>query len=270
MTFTLGAIATSGYPEGQYIVRVDDIEAGRNAGNTGDTIKFSVSCQSSENSNVKPGQKQVWSYTYASEYRNILANDLVKAGLPRETQLTGESKQDALIFANLMRGNLYILAVVGQKKDPSRTNSHFIGPYQAGAVAAPLPAAGPPASVMTSTAPPPVAAVAPPPIMAVPAAVAPAAPPLVQVAAPGAPAPPAPEEPQLDAALIDAVMKAKSGQGTFPVLNGRQIAQLREIGMVEVAAQYEAVVAPQPASAYTPPPLPPAAPVTPGAAFAAV
>ena len=177
MSFTLGAIATSGYPEGQYIVRVEDIEAGRNAGNTGDTIHFTVTCQGSENPNVKVGQKQVWSYTYAAEYRNILANDLVKAGLPRETALTGDGKQDVDLRAVDARGIFYVLAVVGQKKDPSRTNSHFVGPYQAGAAAAlaaaPV-AAAPPASVMTAPAPAAVTA-APPAITAAPPAVAPAA-----------------------------------------------------------------------------------------------
>jgi hypothetical protein len=282
MSFTLGSIATSGFPEGQYAVRIDDVEAGRNGGNTGDTMKFSATCVVSDNPAIKPGAKQLWSYTYEEQYISILGNDLVKAGLPRDLEITKNTKQDAAVYGSLMRGALFLIAVVAQKKDPSRTNTHFVGPYTGTAVGvapaaapvavapAPVPAAAPapvPAAAPApiAAAPAPISAVAPPVAVAPPAVVAPVSVAPVAVAPVLAAAAPQSEHSPLDGLLIAAVMAAKSGTpgAAYPVLNARQVGQLREIGMGDVATQYEAAL-----TAAAPPPAP--VPAAVGAAFAAV
>lgn len=288
MSFTLGEIATTGLPVGEHVVRIDDIEASVNSAKDAETLVFKASVAQTDNPKVKIGMKQIWSYTYREEWRSIVANDLVRAALPKELRLDGIAKNDAIVINQYMRGNFYVIKVVAQKGDVTRTNTSIIRPFQGGS--APANAAGgvpaavttppPPVAIPPAVAAPvaPVAAVpaavgvpaAVPPPAAVPAPVAPVAvaPPMVAPVAVAPPQPPAPAaEAALDAPIIQAVEMASRGQGAFPPLNLTQIRQLREIGMVEVAVMYEAAQA----QAATPPP--PAAAVgvpAPGTAFAAV
>jgi hypothetical protein len=281
MPFTLGEIAVQGLPEGTYVVRVDDVEASMNSNKDGETIVFKETVAQSENPKVKVGAKHLHSYTYKPEWRSIVANDLVRAGLPKETQLSGDAKADALVIAGAMRSNFYEIQIKAQTRDKTRTNTSIVRPY-AGAQpnAGPATAAAPVAAVAAASAlaavPPPapvgaptVAVVAPAAAPAVaPVAFAPpaAVPPVVPAAVAPAPAvaPPAPTEPTLDAPLIQAVTLASQGQGTYPPLNVTQIRQLREIGMDAVAAAYEAALPPPAAAA------PLLAPPTAATAFMAV
>lgn len=287
MSFTLGEIATTGLPVGEHVVRIDDIEASVNSAKDAETLVFKASVAQTDNPKVKIGMKQIWSYTYREEWRSIVANDLVRAALPKELRLDGIAKNDAIVINQYMRGNFYVIKVTAQKGDATRTNTSIIRPFQGGAApatgaagaaippaaVAPAPVGIPPAipaavAAPVATVPPPlgVPAAVPPPA-AVPAPVAPVAvaPPAVAPAAVAPPTPPAPPaEPSLDAPLIQAVTLASQGQGAFPALNATQIKQLREIGMIEVAVMYEAAQT-QPA----PPPAAAAVPA-PGTAFAAV
>jgi hypothetical protein len=137
MGFTLGSVAVQGLPPGSYILRIDDIEAGI-SGTKNDKLTFKAVVAHSDNPDVPAGQKEVWSYTYAKQYISIIATDLVRAGLPKETILSGIATEDAKIFASAMRGHHYIVNVVAQKKDPTKTNTNFVQEYHAGGAPAPL------------------------------------------------------------------------------------------------------------------------------------
>lgn len=265
MPFTLGEIATTGLPVGEHVVRMDDIEASVNSAKDAETMVFKASVAQTDSPKVKVGMKQLWSYTYREEWRSIIANDLVRAGLPKELRLDGIAKNDAIVLNQHMRNNFYVVKVTAQKGDATRTNTSIIRPFTGGAVgaapaspAAPAPVATPapvqlpPALVAAVGAvPPPMpAAGVPAPVAApgpVPAPVAPAQVAPVAVAPPLPPA--APVEAGLDAQLIQQVTQAEAGQGAFPPLNVTQIGQLSEIGMTAVAAKYEAARNPQPVPA---------------------
>lgn len=253
MGFTLGEIATLGLPVGEYVVRVDDIENSINSDKTGETMVFKVQVAQTENPKVKVGAKHVWSYTYGIEWRSIICNDLIRAGLPKDLYLEGNAKADALTLNSTMRGQFYVIRIVEQKKDPTRFNTSFLRPY-AGAAAPAMTAAAPAVAAPVSAAaiapvgPPPPVAVAPPgpasvPTFTPPTAVAPA------LVAPVAAV--APELEPINAQLIQAITAAEAGQGAYPALNARQIAQLDEIGFNTVSAKYRAAAAP---AAVAPPP----------------
>jgi hypothetical protein len=142
MGFTLGSVAVQGLPPGSYILRIDDIEAGI-SGTKNDKLTFKAVVAHSDNPDVPAGQKEIWSYTYAKQYISIIATDLVRAGLPKETILSGIATEDAKIFASAMRGHHYIVNVVAQKKDPTKTNTNFVQEYHAGGAPAPLAAQAP-------------------------------------------------------------------------------------------------------------------------------
>lgn len=276
MSFTLGDIATTGLPVGEHVIRVDDVEASTNSAGTNDTLVFKATVAQSENPKVKVGSKHIWSYTYLETWRSIVANDLVRAGLPKETRLDGNAKNDAIVITSAMRGNYYVVVIKENKKDKTMPPStSFLKAYAGGAAtqtvsaAAPIPPAVgaiPAAVAPAPVAPAPIAPVAPVPVSVVPAPVAPPAPvaapiapvapapvapvaPVAPAAVVPAPAPPAaPVEPALTGELIQAIQLASLGQGApYPGLNATQIRQLREIGMPEVAVLYEALV-PAPAA----------------------
>jgi hypothetical protein len=151
--FTLGSVAIQGLPPGSYILRIEDIEAGV-SGTKNDKLTFKAVVAHSDNPDVPAGQKEIWSYTYAKQYISIIATDLVRAGLPKETILSGIATEDAKIFASAMRGHHYIVNVVVQKKDPTKTNTNFVQEYHAGgtpaprATQAPAPIAAAPAAAL--------------------------------------------------------------------------------------------------------------------------
>ncbi len=129
MGFTLSSVATTGLPAGQYVVRVEDVEAGVSATSKNDKITFSAIVAHSDNPEVRVGTKEIWSYTYAKQHISILANDLVRAGLPKDLIIEGNATLDAKTYAQYMRGNHYVVNVVQQKKDPTRTNTSFVAAY---------------------------------------------------------------------------------------------------------------------------------------------
>ncbi len=129
MGFTLSSVATTGLPGGQYVVRVEDVEAGVSATSKNDKITFTAIVAHSDNPEVRVGTKEIWSYTYAKQHISILANDLVRAGLPKDLIIEGNATLDAKLYAQHMRGNHYVVNVVAQKKDPTRTNTSFVAAY---------------------------------------------------------------------------------------------------------------------------------------------
>lgn len=296
MGFTLGSVAVQGLPAGQYVLRIEDIEAGV-SGTKNDKIQFTGVVAHSDNPEVRVGTKEVWSYTYAKQYISILASDLVRAGLPKDLTLDGIAANDAKIFAQYMRGNHYLVNVVQQKKDPTRTNTSFIGAYNPGGlpaqsspapiaqVSAPAPIAAAPVIPFAQAQapapaqaawgnPPPAAAQAPnpfnqagvthapnpmpsfgaplaaqqapaaapfiAPVNAAPAPQAFAPAPVAQAPAPAAQASAIPAAQATDAPLNPEIITALQN-GQRPYLNGKQLAQIKQVGWDAVYAEYEAL-----------------------------
>jgi hypothetical protein len=266
MSFSLGSVAVQGLPPGQYVLRIEDIEAGI-SGTKNDKITFKAVVVHSDNPDVKAGQKEIWSYTYAKQYISIVATDLVRAGLPKDLQLSGIASQDAVLFAQYMRGHHYIVNVVVQKKDPTKTNTNFVQEYNA----AGLPTQQAPASVAAA----PVAALAPLPFAPTPqpaqqqawgtppqgAAGGPVAPAPAQVGPPGwgaqapaaapfinpaqqAPIPQAQAQqsaPQVEEAPLNPDLIQRLQAGQRPPLNSKQLAQIKQVGWTAIYEEYEAL-----------------------------
>lgn len=246
MSFTLGSIATVGLPVGRYALTVTDVEAGTST-KSNPKITFKATVASTDNPQVKVGTKHVWSYTYQKEWINIIGNDLIRAGLPKETQITGDAKNDANVYSAAMRGQTYTCAVVEQKNNPPNTNTSFVGPYgaqvpqAAPAVAQPMSVAPPMPSAPTGFAP--TAAVAPQQFQMAPPSFAPAPAPIMQ-------APPAPVAPVAEVGL-DSQTVAALMAGQRPQLNNTQMAQLAQfapqIANEYASAQFAQAQAPAPA-----------------------
>jgi hypothetical protein len=241
--FTLDSIARVGLPEGQYVVKVEDIEGGMSGATPPKPkIQFTATVAHSENPTIKPGYKEVWSYTWGAEYRSILGNDLMKAKIPPSTQLSADHNETAKALSAIMRGNFYVIAVSKQKRSTTgQTNTNIIGPYQPpGSNGASVPPSA--AALPAATAPPASTMVAPPPAAAAPAAGNGALAGLFAAAqpAPAAEAPPAaaPVDDNLTPALITAI-----NAGQRPPLGEKQISQLEMIGLVAIAAEYKQLAA---------------------------
>lgn len=235
MGSTLGELATLGLPVGRYVIRIEDIEAGISAAQQ-PKIQFSgVVAVQPENPNVALGAKAIWSYTYQPQFINIIVNDLVRAGLPKTLTIQKEAKSDAKLYAQHMRGQHYVIEVVQQKKDATRTNTQFVGPFNGAPAQAP--AALPPqaAAAAPGLFPQPISGQPVPGLpqaAGLPAPVAQAAPPAAQTT------PIVAQEPGLDAQIIQRLQK-----GERPALNARQIAQLKQVGW---QAMYEEYSQPKP------------------------
>lgn len=309
MGFTLSSVATTGLPAGQYVVRVEDVEAGVSATSKNDKITFTAIVAHSDNLEVKVGTKEIWSYTYAKQHISILANDLVRAGLPKDLMIEGNATLDAKLYAQHMRGQHYVVNVVQQKKDPTRTNTSFVAGYNptglpqaaqmpAPVAQAPAPVAQQPsyagglapgmfpAPTQTASANAPAWGNPPPqtaqqnPFSAQPAPTF-APNPMPQFGQPSAPAPqqqpvptqqfqqqlnqapqgfqsmapsatayqppqqqqaaPAPVPPQqLEEAPLNPDLIQALQRGERPPLNGRQLAQLKQVGWTQVFDEYQA------------------------------
>jgi hypothetical protein len=225
MGFTLSSVATTGLPAGQYVVRVEDVEAGVSAASKNDKITFSAIVAHSDNPEVRVGTKEIWSYTYAKQHISILANDLVRAGLPKDLMIEGNATLDAKLYAQHMRGNHYVVNVVQQKKDPTRTNTSFVAAYN-------------PAGL--STAPQPVAQVA------VPAAVGPV----------GMPTIPFGQPPQTSGYAQQAQDSGAFPPGLFPPAQQAPAPQAQPAWGNPPPAQAQNPFNAQPAPQYAPNPMP--------------
>lgn len=128
--FSLSQVATLGLPVGQYVIQITDIEGGT-SGTNNPKIQFKGKVAQSANPDVKVGHTAIWSYTWQKEWLSILTNDLLRAGLPKNFQGNDNERIMAQRLAAVMVNQFYTIQVKEQKNDPTRTNTSFVGPFNA-------------------------------------------------------------------------------------------------------------------------------------------
>ena len=157
----------SGFPLGTgYVVRIDDIEAGKSQASNDKLVFTGITIQ--PNGHIAAGFKGVWSYTLTEKAVGKLGRDMVALNLTSKRYPRDVNALAAALLAEL-RGTVVIVDAV-ESKSGDLPNVSIVGRYEgAGPTAAappspfpptpPAPVAAAPPAVSFPSAPPP-----PPPV----------------------------------------------------------------------------------------------------------
>jgi hypothetical protein len=144
---------TGGLPVGQYVVRLEDIEAGTSQSNN-DKLQFTA-ITTQPSADIAAGTKAVWSYSLTERAIGKLGRDVVRAGINGTVRYPKDARGMAAALLQELRGVQVVLRVEEQKNGDG-VNTSIVSRYGGGATAAPAQVQPTP-----PPAPTPVAAAAP-------------------------------------------------------------------------------------------------------------